>query len=418
VTAIKDASSFFTIVGEEKGKVNKIVAQAAFSSLLIEDMMINRRLFLTLAIARLASAARKQAKYFVYVGTYTGPQSKGIYSYRFDASSGELEPMGLAAEVINPSWVTIHPNRKFLYAVSELGNNGKENGAVTAFAIDPKTGALTRLNSVSSVGGGACHVVVDKTGHTLLVANYGAGSVAAIPVAADGRLGDPPVLIQHSGASVDPRRQRGPHAHGVFLSADNRFLFVPDLGLDQVMQYRLDAAKASIAPNDPPFAKVPAGSGPRHFAFHPKGKYAYVVNEMKSTVTAFTYDAARGSLQEMQNISTLPKDFTGEDNSAEIEVDAKGRFLYASNRGHDSIAVFAIAKNGRLSVVEVVPTQGKAPRSFRIDPTGSYLLAANQDTGSIVQFRIDSKTGRLTATGKKVELFKPVCIQFVAVEKG
>jgi 6-phosphogluconolactonase len=381
-------------------------------------MIMNRRqLVLTLAVAPFASAAHKPSKYFVYVGTYTGPLSKGIYSYRFDSRSGELEPMGLAAEVINPSWVTIHPNRKFLYAVSELGNNGKENGAVTAFAIDPKTGALTRLNSVSSVGGGACHVVVDKTGHTLLVANYGAGSVAAIPLAADGRLADPPVLIQHKGSSVDPRRQRGPHAHGVFLSADNRFLFVPDLGLDQVMQYRLDAAKASIAPNDPPFAKVPPGSGPRHFAFHPKGKYAYVINEMKSTVTAFSYDAAQGSLSEMQNISTLPKDFSGEDNSAEIEVDAKGRFLYASNRGHDSITAFAIAKDGTLALVENVPTQGKAPRSFRIDPTGTYLFAANQDTGSIVQFRIDAKTGRLTATGKKVELYKPVCIQFLPMQQ-
>ncbi len=377
-------------------------------------MIVNRRcLILTLAFAPLVCAASKPAKYFVYVGTYTGPQSKGVYSYRFDSRSGDLEPMGLAAEVINPSWVTIHPNHKFLYAVSELGNNGRENGAITAFAIDRQTGALTRLNSVSSVGGGACHVVVDKTVKTLRVANYGAGSVAAFPVADDGHLGQPPVLIQHSGSSVDPRRQRGPHAHGVFLSADNRFLFVPDLGLDQVMQYRLDAAKSSIAPNDPPFAKVPPGSGPRHFAFHPNAKYAYVIDEMKSTVTAFNYDAASGTLKEMQNISTLPKDFTGEDNSAEIEVDAKGRFLYASNRGHDSITVFAIAKNGRLTPVEYVPTQGKAPRSFRIDPTGNYLFAANQDTGSIVQFRIDAKTGRLTATGKKVELYKPVCIQFL-----
>jgi 6-phosphogluconolactonase len=225
-------------------------------------------------------------------------------------------------------------------------------------------------------------------------------------------------LIQHKGSSVDPRRQRGPHAHGVFLSADNRFLFVPDLGLDEVMQYRLDAARSSISPNDPPFAKVPPGSGPRHLAFHPKGKYAYVINEMKSAVTAFSYDPARGALTEIQNISTLPKDFSGVDNSAEIEVDAKGRFLYASNRGHDSIAVFAIARDGKLALVDITPTQGKAPRSFRIDPTGSYLFAANQDTGTIVQFRIDPKSGRLTATGKKVELYKPVCIQFLPVEKA
>jgi 6-phosphogluconolactonase len=363
----------------------------------------------------LAQAAQKSTKFIVYIGTYTGPQSKGVYAFRFDATSGALEPLGLVGEVVNPSWVTIHPNRKFLYAVSELGNDGKATAAVTAFSIDPKTAALTKLNSVSSGGGGACHLVVDKTGKTLMVANYGTGSVGAFPVHDDGTLGEPPVLIQHHGSSVDPRRQRGPHAHGVFLSADNRFLFVPDLGLDQVMSYRVDAAKSSIAPNDPQFAKVPPGSGPRHFAFHPKGKFAYVIDEMKSTVTAFQYDAAHGVLSEIQNISTLPKDFSGEDNSAEIAVDAKGRFVYASNRGHDSITVFAIAGNGQLTVVENVPSGGKAPRSFGIDPTGAYFLSANQNTNNITLFRVDPKTGRLTSTGKTLEVAKPVCVQFLAV---
>jgi 6-phosphogluconolactonase len=379
------------------------------------DWMRSTAALLTAGAAPPAGAARKADKYFMYVGTYTGPDSKGVYAYRFDSASGALDPMGLVGEVVNPSWVTIHPNHRFLYAVSELGNDGKTNGAVTSFAIDPKSGGLTRLNSVSSGGGGACHVVVDRTGKTLLCANYGSGSVSAFAVQDDGRLRDPPVLIQHHGSSVDPRRQRGPHAHGVFLSPDNRFLFVPDLGLDQVMSYRLDAANSSIAPNDPPFAKVPPGYGPRHFAFHPKGKYAYAICEMKSNVTAFSYDAARGSLQQIQNISTLPKDFTGEDNSAEIEVDSKGRFLYASNRGHDSITVFAIAKNGRLTVVENVLTQGKAPRSFRIDPTGAYLFAANQGTNNIVLFRIDRSSGRLTPADKTVELSKPVCLQFMPV---
>ena len=348
-----------------------------------------------------AKAAHKATKFLVYVGTYTGPESKGVYAYRFDAASGDLQPVGLVGEVVNPSWVTIHPNGKFLYAVTELGNDGKTHGGVTAFSIDPKTAMLTKLNSVDSGGGGACHVVVDKTGKTLMVANYGTGSVGAFPVHDDGSLGDPPVLIQHSGSSVDQRRQRGP--------------YVPDLGLDEILSYRLDAAKSSIAPNDPPFAKVPPGSGPRHFAFHPKGKFAYAVDEMKSTVTAFQYDAARGALTQMQNISTLPKDFTGEDNSAEIQVDAHGRFLYASNRGHDSITVFAIAGNGRLSVVDNVPSGGKAPRSFRIDPTGAYFLSANQNTNNIVLFRVDAKTGRLTSTGKTVEVWKPVCVQFLAV---
>jgi 6-phosphogluconolactonase len=385
-------------------------------------MTLNRRgwlrsaaTLLTGAMLPAATAASKATKFLVYVGIYTSPESKGVYAYRFDAASGDLQPAGMVGEVVNPSWVTIHPNGKFLYAVSELGNDGKTQGAVTAFGIDPKTAALTKLNSVSSGGGGACHVVVDKTGKTLMVANYGTGSVGAFPVHDDGSLGEPPVLIQHSGSSVDPRRQRGPHAHGVFLSADNRFLFVPDLGLDEILSYRLDAAKSSIAPNDPPFTKVPPGSGPRHFAFHPKGKLAYVVDEMKSTVTAFRYDAARGALSQIQNISTLPKDFTGVDNSAEIQVDARGRFLYASNRGHDSITVFAIAGNGMLTVVDNVPSGGKAPRSFRIDPTGAYFLSANQGTNNIALFRVDGKTGRLTSTGKSVEVSKPVCLQFLAV---
>src|SRR5712671_3570797 len=210
-------------------------------------------LFLGIAFAPSAPAA---GRFFVYVGTYTGEKSKGIYSFQFDPSSGEMTSPGLAGEVANPSFLTIHPNRKFLYAVSELGNDGRTNGAVTAFAIDAKSGALTKLNSVSSGGGGACHLLVDKTGKSLVVANYGSGSVAAFPVSADGRLGEAAIVMKHSGSSSDPRRQRGPHAHAVVLSLDNRFVFVPDLGLDQILSYRLDAAKAMLTPNDPPFVKV------------------------------------------------------------------------------------------------------------------------------------------------------------------
>jgi 6-phosphogluconolactonase len=369
-------------------------------------------ILLAIALSHCAFAA---GSYFVYVGGYTGENNKGIYGLRFDSASGDLAKMGLLVEITNPSFLTIHPNRRFLYAVSELGNDGKTNGSVTAFAIDPKTGGLSKLNTVSSGGGGACHLVVDKTGKSLVVANYGSGSVAAFPISADGRLGEAAVVMKHSGSSADPRRQRGPHAHAVVLSADNRFVFAPDLGLDEVGSYRLDPAKASLTPNDPPFVKVAPGSGPRHFAFHPKGRYAYLINEMGSRVTAFTYDPARGALQEIQTISTLPKDFSGEDNSAEVEVDARGRFVYASNRGHDSIAVFAIGRDGKLTLVENALTQGKTPRNFKIDPTGNYLLAANQNSDNIVEFRIDRKTGRLTPTGKTVELSKPVCLQFLAV---
>lgn len=353
----------------------------------------------------------------VYFGTYTGPKSKGIYVSRFDAASGKLGPINLAGEIVKPSWVTVHPNRRFLYAVSELGNDGRTEGAISSFAIDPATGELRFLNKVSSGGGGSCHLAIDKAGKTIFVSNYGSGSAAAFALEADGKIGQRTAFVQHHGSSVDAKRQTGPRAHAVVLSADNRFLFVPDLGLDQIMSYRIGPAGA-LAPNDPPFVKLKPGLGPRHFAFHPSGKFAYNINEMGSAVTAFSYDAAKGALQELQTLSTLPKDFTGENNSAEIGVDAAGRFLYASNRGHDSIAVFAIdAKKGTLAVVEHVSTQGKIPRNFRIDPTGKFLLVANQNSDNVVVFRRDAKTGRLTPAGQVLEVPSPVCMEFLPAQK-
>jgi 6-phosphogluconolactonase len=364
-----------------------------------------------------ASSERAEGKYIIYVGTYTGPNSKGIYAYRFDTKTGKAESIGLAAEIVRPSFLAVHPNQRFLYAVSELGNNGREDGSITAFAIDRKSGMLTALNTVSSGGGGSCHLVVDKTGRALVVANYGSGSVAAFKVNPDGSLSGPNVVMKHSGSSVDPKRQTGPHAHAVVLSLDNRFVLVPDLGLDQIRSYRLDVASANLTANDPPFVTTKPGSGPRHLAFSPNGKFAYSVHEMGSMVTVWSYAAASGKLTEVQTISTLPADFHGEDNSAEIEVDSRGRFLYASNRGHDSITVFAIEpKDGRLRLVENVPTQGKTPRNFNIDPTGRYLFAANQNTNNIVAFRIDPQTGRLTPTGQILDVQSPVCVQFVRAD--
>ena len=300
-----------------------------------------------------------------------------------------------------------------MYAVSELGTS-----TVSAFEINPKTGMLTLLNTVPAKGSSACHLVVDHTGKSLVVANYGNGSVAVFPVGADGRLGESTAQVQHSGpAGPNAGRQRGPHAHAVVLSQDNRFVFVPDLGLDKVFTYRLDPAQGTLTANDPPSAAVPPGSGPRHFAFHPNGKFAYTVNEMKSSVTAFSYDKSKGTLTDLQTISNLPEDYTGVDNSAEIEVDAAGKFLYASNRGHDSITVYKIdSGKGTLTSVDRVPTQGKTPRSFKIDPTGRYLFAANQDSNSVVIFKRDADTGRLTPTGQTVNVGSPVCVQFLAVE--
>lgn len=354
----------------------------------------------------------------VYVGTYTRDVSKGIYAWRFDPVSGKLTPLGLAAETTNPSFLAIHPNRKFLYAVGEISGPGQKGGAVSAFAIDPASGRLTLLNQVSSKGAGPCHINLDKTGRVALAVNYGSGSVVALPVQEDGRLGEAASFIQHEGSSVNPKRQQGPHAHSVNLSPDNRFAFVADLGLDKILIYRLDPATATITPNDPPFATVAPGSGPRHFAFHPGGKFAYVINELASTVTAFAYEAAKGGLKEMQTISTLPAGFQGNNSTAEVVVHPSGRFLYGSNRGHDSIALFRIdPRKGTLAMVEQTPSGGKVPRNFNIDPSGGWLLAANQGTNNIALFRIDAKTGRLSATGTVLEAGAPVCVRFVPLEK-
>jgi 6-phosphogluconolactonase len=364
-----------------------------------------------LALAPMVEAASKN--FLVYVGTYTGPQSKGIYAYRFDADTGKLDTVGLAGELNRPSFLTIHPNRKYLYAVSEL-----RDSTVTAFEIDARSGMLKLLNTVPTKGGSACHLVVDQTGKTLLVANYGSGSSAVtFRVGPDGRLSEPTSQVQHTGSGPDSARQRGPHAHAVVLSPDNRFAFVPDLGLDKIFGYRLDPALAAITANEPAFVTVPPGSGPRHFAFHPKGKFAYSVNEMKSSVTAFAYDKKKGALTNLQTMANLPQDFTGVSNAAEIDIDPAGKYLYASNRGHDSLTVYKIdAGKGTLTLVERVPTQGKTPRGFKIDPTGRYLIAGNQDSNSVVVFKRDPATGRLTPTGVTANVGSPVNIEFLPID--
>ena len=365
-----------------------------------------------------ARKVQTMGEYIVYIGTYTGQKSKGIYAYRFDGATGRLVSLGLVAETTNPSFLTVHPSRRFLYAVNEIANyEGQKSGAVSAFALDPRTGKLTFLNQVSSRGADPCYLVVDKTGKHVLVANYSGGSVAAFPLRADGRLGEASALVQHAGGSVNPERQQGPHAHSINLSPDNRFVIAADLGLDQLLVYRFDSTKGSLAADSPAFAKVNPGAGPRHFAFHPSARFAYVINEMQSTVSAFAYDAAGGVLHALQTISTLPKDFAGKNDTAEVQVHPTGKFLYGSNRGHDSIAVFAIdAEKGTLTPVEYVATRGKTPRNFGIDPTGSFLFAANQDSDNIVVFRINPDSGRLTPTGQVVEVPSPVCVKFVVRE--
>lgn len=364
-------------------------------------------LFALLPAATKAGAA----EFFVYFGTYTRGASKGIYVSRLDTSSGKLSEPVLVAETANPSFLAIHPNRRFLYAVSEGPVKG---GGVSAFAINPKTGGLTFLNKVGSEGSGPCHVTVDKTGKFVLVANYGSGSAAVLPIAADGKLEPASSSVQHKGSSVNPQRQAGPHAHSVNVSPDNRFAFIADLGLDQVLVYKLDTSKGTITPNTPPFATIAPGSGPRHLAFHPSAKFAYVINEMGNTVTAFNYDASKGVLKELETVTTLPKGYAGTSYTAEVQVHPSGKFLYGSNRGHDSIAVFSIdQKKGTLKLIELVPTQGNFPRNFGIDPTGTILIAANEKGNNAVVYRIDAKTGKLTPTGQVIEMGSPVCVKFL-----
>jgi 6-phosphogluconolactonase len=348
----------------------------------------------------------------VYFGTYTtgNSPSKGIYRSTLDLETGKLAPPTLVAEAVNPSFIVIHPNGKFLYAVSEAGRAG----TVSAYAIDAKTGNLMFLNQQPSGGSGPCHVNVDHTGKNVLVANYNSGSFSVIPIEADGRLGEPTAVIQDTGSSVNPTRQKGPHAHSVNLSPDNRFVFVPDLGIDKIMIYKLDAEKGTLVPNDPAFAKLAPGSGPRHMAFHPNGKFAYVISELAGTITAFAYDPASGALNKIQTITTLPADFHGFNGSAEVCVHPNGKFLYGSNRGHDSIAVYRIdPAKGTLTFVERQTADIKTPRSFNIDPTGTFCLVANQGSDNVVVFRINQKTGVLEPTGHKISVGKPVCVCFL-----
>ncbi|MBN1506610.1 MAG: lactonase family protein [Sedimentisphaerales bacterium] len=346
----------------------------------------------------------------VYVGTYTGKGSEGVYVYRLDSSTGGLTGIGKATGLQNPSYLAVDPKGRCVYAVCE-----SNRGAVAALSRDPATGELTILNEQPSGGQGPCYVTVDGEGRFVLVANYGSGHVALLPIADDGRLSPPTSVVQHEGSSVNPARQKGPHAHCIVLDAASRYALAADLGIDKVMAYRLDAEHGKLLPNDPPFARCEPGSGPRHIAFHTNGKYVYVIEELSSTIESFAYDADHGTLKPLQRIGTLPEGFQGKNTCADIHVHPSGRFLYGSNRGHDSIVSYAIDDaTGRLRLIGYEPTQGKTPRNFAIDPSGTFLLAANQDSDTIVSFRINQDTGVLTPTGQTCRVSMPVCLKMIA----
>ena len=350
----------------------------------------------------------------VYVGTYTRGESKGIYVCELDRTTGTLAVTEHTAHVPNPSFLACHPSGRFLYSVSETGSyRGAPSGSVAAFSVEPASGALTLLNQQLSHGKAPCHLTVDATGSAVLVANYSTGSLAVLPILPDGSLGEASCVIQHQGSGVNRQRQEGPHAHSINVDAANRYAFAADLGIDKVMVYRLDLATGRLIPADPPFVSVPQGAGPRHFAVHPAKPYAYVINELDSTLTVFDYETGSGSLRPIQTLSTLPAGFAGRNSCADIHVHPSGAFVYGSNRGHDSIAIFAVDPgSGRLTPAGHQSTQGKEPRNFAIDPSGAFLLAANQDSGSVVVFRIDRGTGRFAPCGSEAGIPFPVCIAF------
>lgn len=352
--------------------------------------------------------------HIAFVGTYTRDQAKGIYAYRYDAAGGSMTSLGLVAETPNPSFLALHPNGEYLYAVNEGDPESPTNGSVSAFRINKENGQLTLLNKVDSRGEAPCHLVVDETGKFLFVANYTAGSVGSWRIQPDGSIGEMASLIQHEGSSVH-ERQTSPHAHETVLSQDNSRLFVPDLGMDKVMIYRINAETGELTANDPPSATLTPGTGPRHMAFHPDGEHAYVIGEINSTITTFDYDPATATFTSKQVVSTLPEGFTGNSTTAEIEVSEDGMFVYGSNRGHDSIAVFSVDPEAKtLTPVEHVPIQGQTPRNFVIDPSGDYVFSENQNTGNIVQFSRDAATGKLTPTGLVLtDVPTPVCMVFL-----
>lgn len=375
------------------------------------------RCFLHAAVFVCLISSAVAREYLVYFGTYTGAKSKGIYVSRLDTKTGSLSPADLAAETPSPSFLAVHPGHRHLYAVNEVDKfEGKSAGSVSSFSLDATSGRLSPINVQSSGGGAPCHIIVDKSGRNVLVANYSGGSVAVLPVQKNGALQPASAFVQHTGSSVNKSRQEAPHAHGIYLDGRNRFAYVPDLGLDQYRIYRFDSGEGTLNPATPPYASVTAGSGPRHFALHPGGRFAYGINEMVCTVTAFSCDPKTGALSVLETLSTLPPSeaMKGSYSTAELFCHPSGRFLYGSNRGHDTIAVYAIdQKSGKLSYVENASTKGKTPRSFGIDPTGRWLLAANQSSDNVFVFAIDPNSGRLTATGQSIEVGSPVSVSFV-----
>jgi len=365
------------------------------------------------AIASIALLFPPSKENYLVVGTYTGGKSEGIYVYNFNSTDGSFKEVS-HVKTSNPSFVAVSPNEKFVYAVHEDAANNGKGGEISSFSFDKKTGMLNYINEEPTDGDHPCYVSVDKTGKWIIAGNYSSGSLSVLPVKADGGVSVPTTTIQHEGSGINKDRQSKPHVHCVYLSADNKFLFVPDLGIDKVMIYAFDATTGKLNPASQPFAKSVDGSGPRHFTFHPNNKWAYLIEELSGTVETFQY--SNGTLKNIQRISTMPAGDTSFAGSADIHVSLDGKFLYASNRSKsNTIAIYKVNQvDGKLTLVGHQSTMGRTPRNFNFDPSGNFLLVANQDSDQIVIFKRDTQTGLLTDTGKRIDVGKPVCLKWIS----
>jgi len=359
-----------------------------------------------------------QNPFWVYIGTKTRPpgNSKGIYLYRLDAASGALAEQGLAAQIDDPGWQVITRDGKFLYTCATSDNH--RTSIAAAYRIDRQTGALSLLNQQATKGQDTTHIDVDPAGSCAVVANYSSGDMSVMPINPDGTLAAPSAVIKHTGSSVNPDRQRHAYPHSCNFDPSGKFVLVPDLGVDKVYVYRFDPSSRSLSPGDPPTVSVPPGSGPRHLSFHPNAPVAYLINEMGGTVIVYAWDAAHGRLRTLQTVSTLPPDYKGNNTSAEVRIHPNGRFLYASNRGPNDLAIFAVdPADGTLKLLGFESTRGKGPRDFALDPTGGFLFAANQDSDTVTVFRVSADTGLLSYTGQALSVPTPICVKFLAVGK-
>ncbi len=362
----------------------------------------------------ITSTALRADEPLVFISAFASGDKGAIHAFRFDTRTGALKPLHRTTDIQNPFFLAISPDQRFLYSIHAETFGGAKDESVAAYSIDGRSGHLQRLNQQSTRGTASCYLDVDATGKTVVVANYSSGSVASLPVRRDGSLGEGASFVQHTGSSVDPKRQKGPNAHSIVVSPDNRFALAADLGIDKILIYRLDPATAKLTPNEAqPFIRLSPGSGPRHLTFHPNGRRVYVINELKNTVTVFDYKTASAALTERQTISTLPTDFTGKSYCADLKITRDGRFLYGTNRGHDSIAVFRIAEDGKLTLIAIEPSLGSGPQNLFISPDGQWLLCANMPGNNVIVFQIDGLTGKIKAVGEPISMPMPSCIRWL-----